>query len=164
MNKCKSCGSYSLDNLLFRENVPVFQNMKYKDKIEAVNAKCGNLDIKICNICGMAHNFAFDSSLVDYAESYENSQFCSGEYVNYINEIIDILINKYEIKNTNIVEIGCGNGKFLSILAKESKSKGFGFDPSFSKDSNMGGGRSRNRNKTRVLHFTKIDKSWTYCM
>lgn len=164
MNKCKSCSSCDLDNLLFRQKVPVFQNMKYKDKIGAINAKCGNLDIKICNICGMAHNFAFDSSLVLYGESYENSQFFSGEYMNYIDEIIDILINKYKIKNTNIVEIGCGNGRFLSMLVEKSKSRGFGFDPSFNKDCDMGGGRFKDRDKKRILQFTSISRTRAYCM
>ena len=110
---CKACGSDQLHDLLFREDVPIFQNMKYKNKIDALNATCDNLDIKICDICGMAHNVAFKSEIVDYCDSYENSQFYSPIYTNYVDEIINLLINKYNINNTNIVEIGCGNGKFL---------------------------------------------------
>lgn len=157
---CKACGSDQLHNLLFRENVPIFQNMKYKNKIDALNATCDNLDIKICDICGMAHNVAFKSEIVDYCDSYENSQFYSPIYTNYVDEIINLLINKYNINNTNIVEIGCGNGKFLSTLAQRSNSNGFGFDPAFNENDNMGGGR----NKKRILQLAESTKSRDYYM
>lgn len=76
----------------------------------------------MCKNCGMIHNFTFKSDVVDYNNAYENSQFNSNKYMDYINNIIYILQSKYNINKTKIVEIGCGNGKFLSLITKATNS------------------------------------------
>ena len=73
--KCPVCESESIQDFFTRENTPIFQNALYKEYSQAIHAKCDKLDLKMCSICGMIHNYSFNGSLVDYNTSYENSQF-----------------------------------------------------------------------------------------
>ena len=59
--------------------------------------------------------------------------------LNFWEEIINNLINKGDIKNSKIMEIGCGNGQFLIKLMKEldKSNTGYGFDPSYKKNSSI---------------------------
>lgn len=134
--KCPACESENIKDFFIRENSPVFQNALYKNRSQAIHAKCDKLDLKMCSACGMIHNYSFNGNLVDYNTTYENSQFNSDKVKKYFHEIIEIFKNNYGVCNTTIVEIGCGDGQFLSLLAKETYSKGIGYDPSFSGDLN----------------------------
>lgn len=127
--KCPSCNSENPRDFLLRESVAKMQNVIFKTKKEAQDAECGRLELRECQDCGMVHNYAFSG--VDYNQSYENSQFGSPSFLKHINSIIDYLISKYQIKNKKIVEIGCGNGKFLSMLTFISNSFGIGYDPAY---------------------------------
>lgn len=146
--QCQACGSLSLKKFFYKENVPILQNVLYKTKDEAENAECGVLDLRACEVCGMVQNVAFKGA--PYSTNYENTQFHSATFLNYAKSIIKMLVEKYRIKRTKIIEIGCGNGEFLSMLASVSESSGIGYDPSYStkkafttKDAfkKMGGGR-----------------------
>lgn len=139
--QCKCCGSKNLKEFLFKENVPILQNILYRHKVEALSANCATLKLMQCEICGMVHNAAFKG--VPYGENYENNQLHSATFASYIKSIIKLLIEKYHIKNSKIIEIGCGNGEFLKALAKSSKSVGIGYDPSFRLDNIKMGGGSR---------------------
>lgn len=137
--QCKCCGSKDLKNFLFKENVPILQNILYHRRREALNAKCGTLKLMQCKICGMVHNVAFQG--VPYGENYENNQLHSATFASYVKSIIKLLIEKIPQKNSKIIEIGCGNGEFLKALAEQSKSICIGYDPSFRLDNiEMGGG------------------------
>ena len=142
MIRCPSCGSRNMETCFARNNVPVFQNLRCTTQEEALNVVCDNLELQLCRVCGMVHNSIFRSELVDYGVSYENSQFVSREFVGHIEMVIDILLHQYRVYNTKIVEIGCGNGLFLSELVRKTESKGFGYDPAFSDERvlNAGGG------------------------
>lgn len=139
--QCKCCGSKNLKDFLFKENVPILQNILYHRKNDALNANCATLKLVQCKTCGMVHNVAFKG--VPYGENYENNQLHSATFANYVKGIIDLLINKYRIKNSKIIEIGCGNGEFLKTLAEKSKSICVGYDPSFRIDNIKLGGGSR---------------------
>jgi hypothetical protein len=41
-------------------------------------------------------------------------------------------VDRYNLRRKQIVEIGCGNGEFLSLLCKYGDNIGVGFDPSYS--------------------------------
>ncbi len=65
-----------------------------------------------------------------YAGRYENSLHFSPLFQQYAGELADHLINRYGLRNKDIVEIGCGNGEFLSLLVEAGANRGVGFDPS----------------------------------
>ncbi|WKZ47775.1 MAG: class I SAM-dependent methyltransferase [Anaerolineales bacterium] len=75
------------------------------------------------------------------------------------------LIEKYNLHNKNIVEIGCGQGEFLSLLCANGKNRGLGFDPVYDSDRNN---REHNKQITFIRDFysekySYIDADFVCC-
>ena len=118
--------------LLYRENVPVNQNLLYKTIESAKNAATGTLDIQCDESTGFIYNKAFNVELVKYTSDYNNNQCYSPFFDAYIDNQIDWLIQKYLYNASTIVEVGCGKGDFLKRLAiKLPSCKFYGFDTSY---------------------------------
>jgi len=66
--------------------------------------------------------------------SFENSQFFSKKFQEYINSLADTLSERYDLHQKKIIEIGSGKGDFLKLLCNLGENNGFGFDPSFTPD------------------------------
>ena len=159
--QCPACASTNISDFFYKDKVPTLQNVRYTDKQSAMQCKCGELDLKVCQDCGMIHNFAFKSELVTYDTSYENSQFESDIYKVYIKDLIALLRDRFQINQTKIIEIGCGNGKFLSQLIKATDSSGIGYDPSFKESLNGGGAEKIQHQSTNQEPNTSNHKSQT---
>lgn len=93
----------------------------------------GDLEIAVCHTCGFIFNQAFDLSKLNYGEAYDNTQTWSPFFQDHIDDLINYLIYEKGIKNSTIVEVGCGKGTFLRKLVESEKvgNRGFGFDPSY---------------------------------
>jgi SAM-dependent methyltransferase len=62
----------------------------------------------------------FQDDKCDYTKGYNNNQLESPSYKRYIEEIADKLINTCRLhKDSSILEIGCGDGYFLSRLREK---------------------------------------------
>jgi len=133
MISCPVCKSKELMNFIQRKNVPVHQNLLFSNKDLAIKIKRGDLFLKICKECEFIFNTSFDSSKLNYGENYDNTQDVSPFFDSYISDLADRLILDHNIKNSLILEIGCGKGKFLHKLVenKDFRNMGFGFDPSY---------------------------------
>ncbi len=129
--KCLLCHSGSLISFLKRKNVPVHQHLLCPTFESAKNIVFGNLDLYFCNNCSFIFNNDFNPSLLNYGHNYENSQFHSDLFNDYIESLVNNLISENKIDNCNIVEIGCGKGNFLRKLISKSSNRGFGFDISY---------------------------------
>ena len=69
--------------------------------------------------------------LVDYSPAYDNSQHFSSTFQAYAKRLVDRLVTTYNLNDVSVVDIGCGRGDLLSLLARRGGNRGFGFDPSF---------------------------------
>lgn len=87
-----------------------------------------------CTSCSFIYNGAFDPKLTEYDASYENALHFSGVYRQYANREADALINRYDVRGKRIVDIGCGDGQFLSLLCQLGGNYGIGYDPSYVPD------------------------------
>ena len=133
INRCPVCRSSQIEVFLNRKNIPIHQHLLFSSKESAINTKRGDLELTICNECGFGFNRTYDVSLMEYGQQYDNSQTHSKYFESYISELVDTLVAEHNIKNSNIVEVGCGKGSFLRKLIenKEYNNIGFGFDPSY---------------------------------
>lgn len=129
-SKCPLCSSKNIFLFLERLNFPVHQNFLFESQYEAVNAVRGDLKFVCCKDCGFVFNSAFDQQKLTYNSSYENDQTHSQCFQNYINGILDYLVESRGVKNCTVLEIGCGKGYFLRKLV-ERGNIGFGFDPAY---------------------------------
>ena len=133
VKSCPICNSVSLFTFFSRDNVPTNENLIFENYDDALNITRGNLTSTICKVCDFVFNQSFDFSLMNYGSNYENSQNSSVFFQNHISNLINDLIVKSQIRNSKILEIGCGNGYFLKQLVKNDswKNFGIGYDPSY---------------------------------
>jgi SAM-dependent methyltransferase len=130
-DNCPICGSPDIDIFIEIDSVPVFCNVLSGSIEAALNTPKGTLRLGFCNRCGHIYNYAFSPNELDYGTDYENSLFYSESFRNYANDLARSLIDRYDLRNKNIVEIACGKGDFLLLLCELGNNKGLGFDPSF---------------------------------
>jgi SAM-dependent methyltransferase len=95
------------------------------------------ISLGFCNECGHVFNFEFDADLLEYGPGYENSLHCSERFGSYADSLARTLVDRYELRGRDVLEIGCGRGEFLSILCDKGNNRGVGFDPSYSLDGNL---------------------------
>jgi 2-polyprenyl-3-methyl-5-hydroxy-6-metoxy-1,4-benzoquinol methylase len=130
-NKCIVCHSDEIIELLHIENIPVFCNVLHDSQEKALSASLGNINLCFCKYCGHIYNSDFNSGLMEYDQEYENSLHFSKVFQTYAEELSSYLIEKYNINNKKVIDIGCGKGDFLKIICNSGNNKGFGFDKSY---------------------------------
>jgi hypothetical protein len=116
--------------------------MLYQSQLAARNAIRGRLEVVACLNCGFVFNATFDGSLMSYGAGYESDQSYSPSFTSHVEKLLRDLLDKKNVRDTQIVEIGCGKGDFLRSLVGEpgSGNTGCGFDPSYvGPDSDMDG-------------------------
>ena len=127
---CPICSSPGISVFLEVENVPVHCNILWPAESEALKAPLGDIRLGFCTNCGHIFNRAFDPSLMKYDGEYENSLHFSPRFQSYAESLAARLISRYSIYEKEIIEIGCGNGDFLTLLCRLGRNHGIGFDPS----------------------------------
>jgi SAM-dependent methyltransferase len=130
VDRCPVCASDTLLPLFQAEQVPVFCNVQWSDREQARRAPQATLEIVACTACGHAFNAAFDPGRVPYSPAYDNSQHFSATFREYATRLADRLIDTYGIRQKSVVDIGCGRGDLLMLMAQRGRNRGFGFDPS----------------------------------
>lgn len=139
---CPVCGSAQLREFLRRERVPVHQNLLCRTEEDARGIPRGTLAMNLCTGCGFIFNAEFDLSLLQYGEEYENTQTFSPAFLAYVDDLAGRIVDGHRIRNSTIVELGCGKGTFLTrLLEREPSNRGIGFDPSYVGPDEILGGR-----------------------
>lgn len=139
---CPVCNSNSLRDFLFRERVPVHQNLLMRDQEAAINIPRGDLSLVACHDCGFIFNRAFDPRKIMYGEDYENTQACSPSFNEHLDGLVRRMVVEQNVRDCHVVEVGCGNGLFLRKLVAYdgTDNRGYGFDPSYrGPESELGG-------------------------
>jgi SAM-dependent methyltransferase len=101
------------------------------NKKEAMEYPRGNIALGYCSGCGFIANTAFDPQVQEYSTRYEETQGYSSCFNAFAKSLAGHLINRYGLRNKDILEIGCGKGEFLTLLCKLGNNRGIGIDPSF---------------------------------
>lgn len=128
---CPVCTGTDILELIDIPQVPVFCNVLWNSRQEALTAPRGNIRLGFCNQCSHIFNLDFDPQLVAYAQGYENSLHFSPRFQTYAQALADRLVTDYGLHQRTIVEIGAGQGDFLQMLCERGDNQGTGFDPSY---------------------------------
>ena len=130
-NVCPSCLGTDLSVFYKVENVPVHSVVLLRSKQEAIDFPQGDIALGYCKLCGFVTNLVFDSTQQDYSHEYEATQAYSATFNHFNHQLANNLIARYQLLGKRIIEIGCGQGEFLSMLCKIGKNSGIGFDPAY---------------------------------
>jgi SAM-dependent methyltransferase len=129
--ECPSCSSGRIKNFLNLENVPVNSVLNIKTRDQALSFARGDIALGFCEKCGFIYNIAFDPALLEYSAEYESTQSYSSTYSAFARRQAEQLIERHNLRGMDLLEIGCGNGEFLSLLCELGGNRGLGFDPAY---------------------------------
>jgi SAM-dependent methyltransferase len=129
--RCTACGAQTVRVFVELTAVPVHCNLLWPDHDGALGAPRGDMRLGFCSTCGHVFNTAFDPRLMEYTQAYENSLHFSPRFQAYAEDLADRLIARHNVRNTDVIDIGCGKGDFLALLCERGNNKGYGFDPSY---------------------------------
>lgn len=126
---CPACGAAGVRAFYEADGVPVSCNTLWPTREEALAAPRGSIRLGYCSSCGLIFNAAFAESEITYEHTYENSLHFSAHFQRYADELADRLVRTYDLRDKDILEIGCGAGDFLASLCERGENRGHGFDP-----------------------------------
>lgn len=126
---CQACGLIGLRPLHELHNIPVQSCVLVETAEDASAFPTGDLLLVICEACGFIQNEWFEPSLVDYSQAYEESQAHSPRFMEFATGVADELIRDFGIRNKTVLDVGCGKGSFLSLMAKRGQNRCVGIDP-----------------------------------
>ena len=127
---CPNCGHHELSIFYEVREVPVHSCLMLSSQEEALDFPCGDVVLGFCDRCGFITNTKFDAKWSAYAPNYEDQQSFSPTFNKFSLKLAHHLIDKYDLHNKDIVEIGCSKGDFLLLLCELGNNRGVGIDPS----------------------------------
>lgn len=128
---CQACGAERPTVFFEQTGVPTNSCLLLPDRAAALAYPRGDLRLAFCRSCGFIQNSAFDSSLVEYSTSYEETQGFSPRFQRFARELAQQLVDRYGLRDQTVLEIGCGKGEFLALLCELGGNNGVGIDPSY---------------------------------
>ncbi len=128
---CPTCGSTALQPFYTVTDVPVHSVLLLESRAAATDFPTGDITLAVCHRCGFISNIAFDGSVQAYSAPYEGTQSYSPTFRAFHKQLAEQLIERYDLRGKEIIEIGCGQGEFLILLCELGGNQGIGFDPAY---------------------------------
>jgi hypothetical protein len=125
---CPGCASSASTPFYSVRAVPVHQVKLVQSRKAALAGRKGDIGLRFCSGCGFVWNAAFDASLMRYEEDYESTQTVSPTFNRFHERLARDLIERFDLRGKTIVEVGCGQGEFIAMLAEIGDNRGYGFD------------------------------------
>jgi SAM-dependent methyltransferase len=131
---CPICLTTNTIPFIELSQVPVHCNLLWPTRVGALSAPRGDIELGFCPDCGHVFNLTYDPSLMEYTQDYENSLHFSPRFQRYAASLARRLVDRYDVRNKDIIELGAGKGDFLTMLSELGGNRGVGFDPSYVPD------------------------------
>ena len=126
---CFSCGAEELTEFYESHNIPVNSCLLMPTRQEALDYPRGDLRLAFCRGCGFIQNVLFDPGVIEYSDRYEETQGYSARFNQFNDSLAARLVKCYDLKDKDVLEIGCGKGEFLVSLMRMGAAHGLGIDP-----------------------------------
>lgn len=126
---CPSCGAHGMTIFHQVEAVPSNSCILLDSREEALSYPQGAIRLGFCPNCGFISNLAFDPRLTEYSARYEETQGFSATFNRFHRALAERLIDRFDLRGKDVIEIGCGKGEFLTLLCELGDNRGIGFDP-----------------------------------
>lgn len=140
---CPACHNAAVRVFHDVNNVPTNSCILLGSVEEAQSYPTGNIALGLCEACGFIFNTVFDRTKTEYSGRYEETQGFSNTFNSFHKALAERLVERYDLHGKTIMEIGCGKGEFLMLLAELGKNQGIGIDPGVRIDRISGPGADR---------------------
>ena len=128
---CPSCSIQGMSVFYEAKDAPVHSCVLMSTQQEALRFDRGDIVLGFCEECGFISNLAFNPNVLDYSELYEDQQCFSPIFNAFSQDLAKSLIEKFNLYDKDILEIGCGKGDFLALLCEQGHNRGVGIDPAY---------------------------------
>lgn len=129
--QCPNCLSQGMSRFYHVANVPCHSCLLMPTRDAAINYPRGEIELGFCPACAFVGNVRFDASLHEYSTRYEETQGFSPTFNAFAKQLALDCINRYNVRNKTVLEIGCGKGEFLALMCELGPNKGIGIDPAY---------------------------------
>lgn len=127
---CPLCNAGDPQLSVRRDAIPVLQNIVYPTREAALTAPCGSFELGTCRVCGFSWNTRFDAARIVYDQRYDNHN-ASAMFTDHYRQLSRMLIDRFDIRDGTVYDIGCGKGEFLRVFASLAPNvRCIGIDPS----------------------------------
>lgn len=128
---CPCCGSQQIEPFFRINAAPIFSLVTVKSREQALAVPRKDIELGFCHSCGFIFNRLYDTSIDYFTLGYEDQQGFSQTFMAYLTRIAEDLIARHELRGKTLLEIGCGKGDFINLLADLAQTKGIGIDPAY---------------------------------
>ena len=129
--RCPACDGERVEDMAALGPVPVLCGSLWDSREEALATPSAELELVGCQECAHVWNSAFDPALVEYDAKYDNALDFSPVFNDYAQALADRLIDTFDLRGRDVVEIGSGKGEFLRQLCAAGDNRGVGYDPTY---------------------------------
>ena len=143
MTVCRGCGERGLSGAYRVRRLPVVSNYLFDTAEASMRVPRRDLVLTQCEHCGLVFNRSFDPDVIPYSDEYENRQSCSPTFREHMAGLVADLTTRHALRGKRILEVGCGQGDFLTLLCETAGARGVGYDTSYR------GPRTRLRGRVR---------------
>ncbi len=135
-HRCPNCNAADLHPFYQIWRAPAHSVLLLATRQEAIDYPAGNIRLGFCPACGFICNMDFNPALHEYSTRYEATQGYSSTFNAFHQRLARQLIERHNLRNRHIIEIGCGQGEFLTLLCQLGQNYGVGFDPAYRPENN----------------------------
>ncbi len=128
---CPACDRADIRPVIDMGRLPANGTRPFPTREAALAEPAGRVRLVACAACGFVFNAAFDPALVHVGPDLEETQGASPAFVRLQRELVAEMVERHGLHGGRILEIGCGKGEFLALLAEAAAGSGEGFDPAF---------------------------------
>lgn len=140
---CRGCGERSSSATYRVRRQPVISNSLFETAVAAMRVPRRDIVLTQCRHCGLVFNRPFDPDVISYAQGYENRQSCSPTFGAHMASLVADLTARHGLRGKRVLEIGCGQGDFLTLLCSTAGASGVGYDASYRGPRTRLGGKVR---------------------
>lgn len=126
---CPCCDSSDTAHSLTTPPMPVASALLLRSAEASRALPRRVLQLWHCRACDFLWNLAFDPALVRYDTDYEGTQSHSPHFTRYLSALAGCWLADLDPPPEHILEVGCGQGEFLNVLAGLTPARLTGYDP-----------------------------------